>query len=301
MWERREAELVTRRGLLKGAASVAAITLTGIGDRGDGEAMSMPEVRNNLKIGLFQHVPTKWALHENLASFLRGVEEASMAGVELLITPECFLDGYASPDKTSSRERLFGIAQEVGNSKCLERVGREARMRKMSIVFGFTQKAGRKLHNAAGLWDSGGRLVGVYHKTHLKNHDLQYDPGEDLPVFKSPWGPLGIMICADRRWPETARALRLKGARLLLCPSYGMNHEANEWWMRTRSYENDCFLAFAHPEVGFVSDPDGNLSGKLEKEDAGLLAVDLDLSNADKHRHLDYRRLDLYEVICKQQ
>ena len=171
----------------------------------------------------------------------------------------------------------------------------------MSIVFGFTQRDGNKLFNAAGLWDAEGHLVGVYHKTHLQQHDTQFDPGEALPVFDSPWGPLGLMICADRRWPETSRVLRLQGARLLLNPTYGMCHEFNEWMMRTRSYENDCFIAFCHPKVGFVSDPSGNLVGKLEGKDGEVLVAEVDLSQApfEGGNHLRDRRPDLYGILCE--
>lgn len=256
----------------------------------------MVKPKDKLKLGLFQHVPVPWMFDENFAVFLHALDAASESGIELLVTPECFLDGYASPDAQSTRERLFGIAQEVSKSGYLERVGQEAKNRRMSIVFSFSQKDGSKLYNAAGLWNAEGDLVGVYHKTHLQTHDKQYDPGESLPVFETPWGTVGIMICADRRWPEVARVLRLQGARLILCPSYGMYHEANEWWMRTRSYENDCFAAFVHPESGFVADPDGNIIGN--SADGNILAVEIDLSLANGQRHLLDRRPELYGIIC---
>lgn len=289
---------LTRRQLIKAAAVGAALAMAGTRPVTAKMEELAVKPKDKLKLGLFQHVPKKWALEDNFSAFLEGLETASAGGVELLVVPECLLDGYAAPDKTSTRERLFEVAQDVKDSDYLKRVGREAKERRMSIVLGFTQKDGDKLYNAAGLWDSGGCLVGVYHKTHLQTHDKQYDPGQSLPVFESPWGPLGIMICADRRWPETARTLRLKGARLILCPSYGMWHEANEWWMRTRAYENDCFIAFAHPSVGFVADPASNLVGKLAEKDKGVLVVKVDLSKATGQTHLQDRRPDIYGDIC---
>lgn len=254
-----------------------------------------------MRLGLFQHVPKKWALDENFASFLRALDLASSQGVEVLVTPEAYLDGYAVVDPQSTRTRLFGeVAQVVGESPYLARVAGEAKGRNMSLAFGFTRKDGDRLFNAAGLWDAQGNLVGVYHKTHLQAHDLQFDPGEALPVFASPWGPLGLMICADRRWPETPRVLRLQGARLILNPSYGMCHEFNEWMMRVRAYENDCFIAFCHAQVGFVADPDGNLVGKLEGRDGEVLVVDVDLSRApgDGRGHIRDRRPELYGPLC---
>ncbi|MCC6443119.1 MAG: carbon-nitrogen hydrolase family protein [Armatimonadetes bacterium] len=254
---------------------------------------------NNLHLALFQHIPARWGLEENFAVFLEAVEAASRAGAQLLAAPECFLDGYAAADPGSSRERLREAAQAVGESGYLARIGEEAGRRRMAVVFRFVQRDGDRLYNAAGLWGRDGRLAGVYHKTHLQEHDRQFDPGQSLPVFETEWGPVGLMICADRRWPETARAMRLQGARLIVCPSYGMSHKANEWWMRTRAYENDCFVAFAHPRVGFVARPDGELAGKLEDRDRGLLSLSLDLSHADRHNHLGDRRPELYGAICR--
>ncbi|MBM4041732.1 MAG: carbon-nitrogen hydrolase family protein [Planctomycetes bacterium] len=296
--------LMSRRSLL-GAATASAVTAVIVNQSagGDVSAPQAPEPNRNtktLRLGLFQQVPVKWDLKANLAAFLDGVETAATKGVDLLVAPECFLDGYAASDPASTRAKLAAVAQDAAKSPHLGRVAEAAAKRRMSIVFGFTQKDGDAIYNSAGLWDARGQLTGVYHKTHLQTHDKQFDRGEALPVFESPWGALGIMICADRRWPETARVLRLQGARLILCPAYGMRHEANEWWMRTRAYENDCFVAFAHPSVGFVADPGGNLAGKLSNSPGGVLAVDLDLSKADRHAHLDDRRPDLYGLIAQQ-
>ena len=93
---------------------------------------------------------------------------------------------------------------------------------KTAILFGFTERAGSRIYNCALMVDRNGRLAGQYHKTHLQAHDLRFNAGDDLPVFSMPWGKTGVLICADRRWPEAARVVRLKGARVVLIPSYGM-------------------------------------------------------------------------------
>ncbi|HEO71434.1 MAG TPA: carbon-nitrogen hydrolase family protein, partial [Candidatus Hydrogenedentes bacterium] len=153
-----------------------------------------------------------------------------------------------------------------------------------------------KIYNAAGLWDSLGRRVGVYHKTHLQHHDLQYAPGADLPVWPSPWGPLGIMICADRRWPETARVLRLRGAKLILNPTYGFHGGLNTAMMRTRAYENQCFIAFTHPEESLVTGPKGDIEAHAFGK-PGVLICDIDLARAKDDNHIADRRPELYGPI----
>ena len=252
-----------------------------------------------VRLALMKAVPEKWDLSGNFELFRALFEGVRARGVDLFVTPECWLDGYAAADAASTKARLQGIAQDLDHSEFLTAVAQLAAEHRTAICFGFTSLEEGRTYNAAGLWDGRGERLGVYHKTHLQNHDLQFSPGKELPVYATPWGPLGIMICADRRWPEVARALRLQGAKLILNPSYGMHHEENEWWMRTRGYENQCFIAFAHPKVAFIVAPDGNLEGKLDDEAPGLLLCDLDLTRARDDNHLRDRRPELYGIITE--
>lgn len=263
----------------------------------DAAAVSGDAPRDKVKLGLMRFVPAKWQLDTNFNTFLSLLDTASREGVQVFITPECWLDGYAAPDKESSLERLRGVAQDLEQSPYLQRVAQEARSRNMFICFGFTSLEQGNVYNAAGLWDNEGRLIGVYHKTHLQKHDLQFSRGQALPVWPTPWGPVGIMICADRRWPETARTLRLEGARLILNPTYGFHGEFNEAMMRTRAYENQCFIAFAHPEESLVTGPKGEVVAK-QTEGSGVLVCEVDLGAAKDDNHLRDRRPDLYGLIA---
>ena len=253
--------------------------------------------RTTLRLALMKGVPVKWDTERNFATFLRMLDKASHAHADLFVTPECWLDGYAAPDKASTPERLRGVAQNLSDSAYLKRVSEEAGKRSMAICFGIVSEEDGKIFNAAGLWRADGRLIGVYHKTHIQTHDVQFSPGESLPVWPTPWGPVGIMICADRRWPETARTLRLKGAKLILNPSYGMYGESNEMLMRTRGYENQCFIAFVHPKVSLLVGPEGNIDARRKGEKPGVLVCDVDLARAKDDNHIRDRRPELYAII----
>ena len=254
------------------------------------------EKGNQVRLALMQAVPEKWNLEKNFDTFLYYLDEARNA--QIFITPECWLDGYSAADKTSTPERLSDVAQDPAASPYLARVAQEARERKMWICFGFSARLNGNLYNTAGLWNEQGELAGLYHKTHLQTHDLQYAPGPALSPFPTPWGPVGIMICADRRWPETARALRLQGARLILNPTYGMHHYDNQRWMRTRAFENQCFIAFTHPEQGLVLNPRGDIQAS-QYTTPGVLVCDIDLSEAKEDNHLQDRRPDLYGPLAE--
>lgn len=255
--------------------------------------------QNTVRLALMHGVPVKWDLDANFKTFLIQLDEASKQKAGVFITPECWLDGYAAADKTSTVERLRGIAQDFDSSDYVKKVVAQARERHMLICFGFTSSEDGKIYNTAGLWDASGSLIGRYHKTHLQTHDLQFSLGESLPVWPTAYGKVGIMICADRRWPETPRTLRLEGARLILNPTYGFKGDMNEAIMRTRSYENQCFIAFAHPQTSLVTGPGGKIIGKWEGDKPGVLVCDIDLALAKDDNHLRDRRPELYQIITE--
>lgn len=252
-----------------------------------------------VRLALMHGIPQKWDLEKNLKSFLAAVQRAAPYSPDILVTPECWLDGYAAADPESTVDRLRGIAQRPEDSVFLHQVAGVAREQGLHICFGFTSLENEKVYNAAGLWGSDGTLIGIYHKTHLQKHDLQYTPGDALPVWQTPWGAVGIMICADRRWPETARVLRLQGARLILNPTYGFYNSLNEAMMRTRAFENQCFIAFAHPRLSLVTNPAGHVVAREETDDLGVLTVDIDLEKARDDNHLADRRPELYGLITQ--
>jgi beta-ureidopropionase len=258
-----------------------------------------PAEPRKVRLGLFTAMPAKWELDRNWEAFQHTFLAHANEGIDVVVTPECFLDGYAVSAKDWTPEHFAQIAQDVSTSPYIARVQTMAEKYKTAILFGFTERAGSRIYNCALMVDRNGRVVGHYHKTHLQEQDLRFSPGQDLPVFNMPWGKTGVLICADRRWPETARVLRLKGAGIVLIPSYGMWHEDNEWWMRTRSYENENFIAFVHPNVAFVSDPKGQTVAKLQSNLPGMLVYDVDFSRVTDTTHIKDRRPELYKAITE--
>ena len=260
------------------------------------------EEQDQVRLGMLRGVPEKWNLKTNFSVFQKAVVKAGESNVDILITPECWLDGYASADPDSTVSRLVKISQDPNKSPYLKMVSKLARENDLWICFGFTSLENGKPHNAAGLWNAQGELAGLYHKTHLQKHDLQYAPGTGFPVFESPWGKLGILICADRRWPESSRVLRVKGARLILNPTYGFWNDLNEAMIRTRSYENEIYFAFTHPRQGLVTGTKGEVVAKEEGPDDGswnLLITNLDLGQVDDHGHMADRRPEIYQELSE--
>ena len=250
-------------------------------------------------LALIKIVPERLELDRNWERLERVLERLAHREepLDCVVTPECYLDGYVSSMKEEWEDSILDrVAQSVDASPYLARAQEWARRLRSNLVLGFVQRGGDGFYNAAALIDRAGETVGIYHKTHLRNHDLRFRPGRTLRPFDSDFGKVGIVICADRRWPESMRALRLQGAELILIPSYGMWHLDNEWWMRTRAYENECFVAFAHPRVAFIAAPRGELAARLQSnlDDALVHRIDLDECGS---KMVGHRRPDLYAPI----
>jgi beta-ureidopropionase len=256
------------------------------------------QTKSKVRLGLFSALPAFWDLEGNWQTFERTVAAHAGEGVDLIITPECYLDGYVVTAKDWDPQRFAAVAQDVKTSPYIQRLRALAAKYQVYVLFGFTEQSAGKFYDSAIMVDRTGATVGIYHKTMLQTHDLRFSPGQALPVFDTEWGKMGILICADRRWPESARVERLKGARITLIPSYGMWGLNNEWWMRTRSSENGNFLAFAHPRTAFVSDPRGELIARLQTNLPALLVCDVDLSTI-KDTDIRDRRPELYGEIVR--
>lgn len=254
-----------------------------------------------VRIAMMHGVPDKWGVEANFKVFLEQVEVAAKGKADVMITPECWLDGYAAPDKKSTPKKLRAMAQDLAESDYLKQVSALAKKHKMQICFGFSSLEEGQVYNTAGLWGTDGTLIGLYHKNHLQTHDLQYSFGEELPVFDADkLGTVGMMICADRRWPETVRTMRLKGAKLILNPTYGFWGDLNTAIMRTRSFENQCFIAFTHPQNSLVTGPKGQIVFEWEGDgEAGVKFCTIDLSEAKDNNHIQDRRPELYGVIAE--
>ncbi len=256
------------------------------------------EVKSKVRLGLFSAVPAFWDLEGNWQDFERIVAAHAREGVDMVITPECYLDGYVVTAEDWTPQRFDAVAQDVNTSPYIQRLQALAAKYNVCTLFGFTEKSGGKLYDSVIMLDRAGSTLGIYHKTMLQTHDLRFSPGQDLPVFDTEWGKMGILICADRRWPESARVARLKGARITLIPSYGMWGLDNQWWMRTRSYENGNFLAFVHPRTAIVSGPDGQVIAQLQTNRPAMLVCDVDLSQIND-TDIGDRRPELYGEITR--
>jgi predicted amidohydrolase len=256
-------------------------------------------VTSTIRVAQVKVYPLKGKMdanHKMLMDTLKDIEAGEK--VDVVVTPEGFLDGYVSTEKSVTKEDMIQYAIDPLESHYCLAISQWARRNKTWVIFGCTRKAADGIFNTALIYNRAGALVGMYDKLHLQEHDHKYTPGKHLDVYESDFGPFGVMICADRRWPETARTLALKGARVIFNPTYGMHGELNLCMMRTRSYENGIYIVFTHPGQSLITDPKGAVTCNDEDKDKTCTLTEIDLAKApaNKGGHIADRRPDVYKL-----
>ncbi len=252
-----------------------------------------------IRVAQVRICPIKGDLEKNAARLYDVLDRISPHSPDVVVTPECFIDGYVATEESVTGETLCRYAVDTSSSQYTEPVARWAKDNRCWVILGCSRLADDGVYNSALIYDRDGRMAGIYDKTHCQAHDTKFVPGGDLPVFESDFGPFGILICADRRWPETVRTLALGGARVIFNPTYGAHGDKNQHMMETRSFESEIIIVFTHPEQSLVTGLSGEVLCNERSPDAGFSAVELDLSQVDEARsaegsHLRDRRPELY-------
>ncbi len=258
-------------------------------------------MNTRIRIAQIRVVPEKGNLKANHERLMSILGEVAGQKTDVVVTPECFIDGYVATEANVSAEELGQYAIDPLKSDYTRAISKWASEASAWVILGCSRISADGVYNTAMIFDRKGVLVGMYDKIHCQTHDKKYIPGRSLRVFDSDFGLFGVIICADRRCPETVRSLALQGARIISNPTYGMHDERNLHMMQTRSYESEVFIAFTHPKQSLLTDPTGRIVCDDARKDAHYSVNEIDLTEVDRVRrnessHLKDRRPDVY--VC---
>ncbi len=177
-----------------------------------------------------------------LAVMRRVAHRASEAGARLVVFPELFLCGYdLGEDVARHAERADGPAAAE--------VARIAAGARISVLYGYPERARGRIYNSAQLIDRSGRPVANYRKTHLYGawERRVFAPGDALVTAEIDGLRIGILICYDVEFPETVRALALAGADLVAVPTALIRpfDGVARTLVPARALENQVYVAYA--------------------------------------------------------
>src|SRR3954470_9863008 len=254
-----------------------------------------------MRVAVAQIEPKLAEKERNLAACFARLGEAASAGAQLVVLPECAIPGYmydSAEEALPYAEEIPGPTTEAFAAECA-RLGIHA-------ITGLLERDGDTLYNAAILVGPDG-LIGSYRKTHLPflGVDRFVTPGDELKVFDTAIGKIGLIICYDLRFPEVTRTLALAGADIVALPTnFPMAARLQcDIIAPARAAENRIYLLVAN-RVGKegtgefcglsqIVDPFGNRLAETDEHTETLLVADVDL---EKARDKDYVVPGEYEL-----
>jgi omega-amidase len=242
----------------------------------------------------------------NLARARDFAAQARDAGADLLLLPELWFNGY---DLERAGERATPLGE--GGFAHMTEIAREFGLH---LVGSLLERHDGGVSNTAVLYAPDGTLLGSYRKIHrfrLMQEHRYLAPGDCATLCPTPWGPVGLAICYDLRFPELFRVMALAGAVLFLVPAQWPVRRVEAWLLlaRARAAENELIVAACNrvgndgqvtfPGRSLVVDPWGNVL--VEGDDReGLLIARADLREIRKARRYltvyEDRRPDAYRV-----
>ena len=151
----------------------------------------------------------------NLGRSRAWISTAAEAGADLVVLPELSNSGC----DVFSREMALRLAEGVREGPTVRAWAEAAREFGLLVVGGLLEVEGETIYNSAVVVGTDG-LLGRYRKTHFWDREkLVYEPGHELPVFETPLGTLGLLVCYDAWFPEAIRTLAMRGAEILCVPA----------------------------------------------------------------------------------
>ena len=232
------------------------------------------------------------------------IEEAAAAGAELVVFPECSLQGYPADFRASeaavSLKPFLKTAEKIADGPNVARIADQAAEKGIYVIYGLNEATERPgvIYNTMVLTGPDG-LVGTFRKVHVGiTEQVFWRRGDDWPVYETPFGNIGMLICYDKAWPETCRELTLRGADLLVMstawslhnPSAGDDDvwvEQYKLYDQVRAVENSRWFVSSNfvGELGGlhffglsqIIDPLGHVLATTGTSEAGLAIADVDI------------------------
>lgn len=257
---------------------------------------------------------------KNIKKAVSFLMQAKKENADIAILPEMFCCPYATQNFPLYAENQGGIAWQA--------LSQTAKKCNMYIVGGsMPEEENGAIYNTCYVFDREGKQIAKHRKMHLFDIDVAggqcfkesdtFTAGNEITVFDTEFGKIGVCICYDIRFPELARLMVLEGAGIMIVPAaFNMTTGPAHWEIlfRTRALDNQIYTIGVAParnnNAEYVSygnsisvSPWGEVLTRLaEKEDIAFCNIDLD--NINKVRQelplLLHRRKDIYTIKRKE-
>jgi N-carbamoylputrescine amidase len=242
----------------------------------------------------------------NIAKVAARVREAAAKGAQVILPPELFEGPYFCRVED---EGLFANAKPTAEHKAVQAMQTLAAELKVSIPTSFFEADGPHFYNSLAMIGPDGKIQGIYRKSHIPDgpgyeEKFYFRPGNTgFKVWDGPGAKLGVGVCWDQWYPETARAMMLMGAEVLFYPT-AIGSEPHDESLDTARLWRRAMVGHAVSNVvpvvaanrvgtehgqtfygtSFITDERGDILAELGREEEGVIAAKLDLDRVKRHR-----------------
>jgi N-carbamoylputrescine amidase len=259
-------------------------------------------------------------MEANIAAVSGLVREAAAKGAKLILPPELFEGHYFC---RTQDEAHFVRAMPVDDHPAVKAMRSLAAELNVYIPTSFFEAEGHHHYNSLAMIGDQGEVMGVYRKSHIPDgpgysEKFYFRPGNSgFRTFRTRLGTMGPAVCWDQWYPETARALMLQGAEILLFPTaigtepHDPDLDTSRMWRRAMIGHavSNVVPVVAANRIGtehgqrfyghsFICDERGDMLAEFGATETGVLVATVDLEQARKHRaafgFFRDRRPDLY-------
>jgi len=264
--------------------------------------------------------------HSNVSKAMDLVKESALHGAQIILLPELFESLYFCKDMDS---QYFSFASPLKDNLLIQQFSDLAKELDVVILVSYFEKAEEDYFNSLVVINANGEVMDNYRKTHIPDgpgyeEKFYFKPGDTgFKVYDTKFGKIGVGICWDQWFCETARALTLMGAEIIFYPTAigsepEIGGDSKEHWQRVQmghAATNTVPVVVANrigEEVGescsltfygssFITDYTGAKIVEASREKEEIIYAELDLiENATQREYwglLRDRRPDNYSEL----
>jgi N-carbamoylputrescine amidase len=266
-------------------------------------------------------------IQDNIEKADKLVREAAEKGANIILIQELFETLYFCQKE---KPEYYNYATEAAQNKAINHFKKVARELNVVLPISFYERMNNARYNSLGVIDADGEVLGIYRKSHIPDgpgyeEKYYFNPGDTgFKVWNTRYAKIGVGICWDQWYPETARAMALMGAELLFYPTaIGSEPESPEvdskdHWQRCMIGHSACNLVpvIASNRIGkedidgsvihfygssFITNAVGEKIAEADRTTETILTAEFDL-NAIAEQRIEWgifrdRRPDLYQVL----
>ncbi|MDB5689350.1 MAG: nitrilase/cyanide hydratase and apolipoprotein N-acyltransferase [Sphingomonas bacterium] len=243
---------------------------------------------------------------ENIGRVSELVREAAAKGAQVILPPELFESHYFCQVQD---EGLFARALPTDRHPAVLAMRKLAAELKVYIPTSFFEAEGPHHYNSLAMIDPDGGVMGLYRKSHIPDgpgyeEKFYFRPGNTgFKVWPTPSATLGVGVCWDQWYPETARAMMLMGAEILFYPTAIGNEphdpglDTSRLWRRAMIDHavSNVVPVVAANRIGtekdmtfyghsFICDERGDMLAEFGANETGVLTATIDLDRVKRHR-----------------